>query len=187
MTTGFERAPRLDLAGLTPGGDAVAVSLSGGRTPTLLAFMSSGCSTCRPFWQAFSREFELPTPDTRTVIVTRGPEAESPGELTHLAPPHLVTLMSTEVWDAFRVPMTPYFLLADPDGNVVGEGSASTWRHLLGLLRQSMRDAPRAANAASPVHLGTRERAHFTDDELRRAGIEPGDPSLYHSPLEPGT
>jgi hypothetical protein len=185
VTTGFERAPRIDLSGVGPGGEAVALSLVNDRGPTLLAFLSSGCSTCRTFWHALSREFELPTPDTRPVIVTKGPDRESPGEVVRLAPPHLTTLMSTQVWDDFRVPMTPYFLLADNRGHVIGEGSASTWRHLLNLLRQSLADTPGRAATASPVHLDTRDREHFTDDELRRAGIEPGDPSLYRSPLEP--
>ena len=86
--------------------------------------------------------------------------------------------MSDETWDVFRVPMTPYFLLVDGSGMVVGEGAASSWRHLLGFLRQS------AADAANPIHLDTGSRLQLTDAQLLDAGVQPGDPSLYENPLE---
>ncbi len=177
-TTGFERAPTTTLTGVGVSGDPSTVSLEHGRGNTLLAFLSSGCTTCQVFWDEFHSDFELPTPDTRTVIVTKGAKSESPSKIEALAPPHITLLMSDEVWDVFKVPMTPYFLLVDGDGMVVGEGSASTWPHLLGLLRQS------AADATSPVHMDTEGRAHFTDIQLGSAGIEPGDPSLYDNPVD---
>jgi hypothetical protein len=46
------------------------------------------------------------------------------------------------------------------------------------LLRQS------AADAAAPLRLGTEARAELTDHQLRQAGIEPGDPTLYKNPLD---
>ena len=48
----------------------------------------------------------------------------------------------------------------------------------MGLFRQSVGDS------ASPVHLDTGEREKFTDTQLGKAGIEPGDPSLYENPVE---
>ncbi len=74
--------------------------------------------------------------------------------------------------------MTPYFLLVDGDGMVIGEGAAASWRHLIGLLRQS------ASDAVSPLGLDTEGRALFTDAQLRNAGVHPGDPSLYQNPLD---
>ena len=177
-TTGFEKAPATSLSGNSVNGDPSTVSLDHGRGNTLLAFLSSGCTTCQVFWDEFHGEFELPTPDTRTVIVTKGARSESPSKIEALAPSHITLLMSDEVWDVFKVPMTPYFLLVDGDGMVVGEGSASTWRHLLGLLRQS------AADAISPLHMDTQGRTQFTDIQLGSAGVEPGDPSLYDNPVE---
>jgi hypothetical protein len=88
--------------------------------------------------------------------------------------------MSDDVWDEFRVPMTPYFLYVDGEARVIGEGAASTWTHLLGLLRQSEADS-----RTSPVHLDTKGREQFTDSELRGSGIRPGDPSLYENPVPP--
>lgn len=178
-TTGFEKAPATTLTGVDLSGGVVAVSLEHGRGNTLIAFLSSGCLSCEAFWKEFQKgDFDLPTPDTRTIIVTRGPKSESPSKVRELAPPRLTLLMSDDAWDVFRVPMTPYFLLVDGSGMVVGEGAASSWRHLLGLLRQS------AADAASPIHLDTEGRLQFSDSQLRDAGVQPGDPSLYQNPLE---
>jgi hypothetical protein len=176
-TTGFEKAPATTLTGVDLGGGAISVSLEHGRGNTLLAFLSSSCLSCQGFWEEFRGDFDLPTPDTRTVIVTKGPSSESPARVRELAPTRLPLIMSDEMWDTFRVPMTPYFLLVDGDGLIIGEGAASSWRHLLGLLRQS------AADAGDPVHLDTEGRRQFTDIQLRGAGIEPGDPSLYENPI----
>ena len=88
--------------------------------------------------------------------------------------------MSDEMWDQFRVPMTPYFLLLDGQAMVIGEGAATNWKHLLGLLRQSASDA-----ATGPVSLDTEGREHFTDAQLKSSGVEPGDPSLYENPIDP--
>jgi hypothetical protein len=84
--------------------------------------------------------------------------------------------MSNQVWDAFSVPMTPYFLLVDRNGLVVGEGAAASWRHLLGLLRQSAADADGLAPPDNQARLPS-------DEDLRDAGVHPGDPSLYEKPV----
>ena len=177
-STGFARAPSSELVGTTLDGDAVSISLQSGRGVTLIAFLSSGCQTCQVFWRELSGAFELPTPDTRTVIVTKGLPSESPSRLAELAPSDIPLVASDETWDVFRVPMTPYFMLVDGEGMVIGEGAASNWRHLIGLLRQS------AADTAAPSALDTEGRAQFTDNQLRAAGVEPGDESLYQNPLD---
>lgn len=177
-STGFEKAPASTLTGVDLAGSTLSVSLEHGRGNTLLAFLSSGCLSCQTFWDEFRGEFDLPTPDTRTVIVTKGPESESASKVRDLAPARIPLLMSDDMWDTFRVPMTPYFLLVDGSGMVVGEGAASSWSHLLGLLRRS------AADSADPIHLDTEGRLQFTDTQLRNAGIQPGDPSLYENPLD---
>jgi len=177
-TVGFEEAPMKSITGLTPRGAERTLTLDHGRSPTLLAFLSSGCASCRVFWSEFGNDPEQPLPDTRTVIVTKGADGESPDKIAGLAPAGVDTLMSSDVWDAFRVPLTPYFMLLDAGARVIGEGSALTWEQLLGLLRQSAADTPH------PAHLGTSERARFTDSRLAESGVEPGDPSLYENPIE---
>jgi hypothetical protein len=132
---------------------------------TLLAFLSSTCLTCREFWDAF-REPSMRAPhDARVVAVTRGAEAESPATVRQLASPYVHTIMSTAAWEAYRVPGAPYFVLIDgPSERVVGEGTAPTWERVDALMHQALDDAT--------------ERPTI-DEELRRAGIEPGHPSLY--------
>ncbi|MEX0699422.1 MAG: hypothetical protein WD354_06775 [Acidimicrobiia bacterium] len=177
-STGFEKAPADVLAGIDIHGGALSVSLKQGRHDTLVAFLSSSCLSCQAFWKEFSGNFELPTPNTRTVIVTKGPASESPAKVSDLAPPKIPLLMSDDVWDTFRVPMTPYFLLVDGQARVIGEGAASNWKHLVGLLKQA------ASDARHPESLDTSGRAQFTDIQLSRSGIHPGDRSLYENPLD---
>lgn len=154
-----------DIRGEDPSGASQHIAVADVGHATLLAFLSSTCLTCREFWDAF-REPTLRTPaGARVVAVTRGVEAESPSALQRLASPYVHTVMSTEAWQAYAVPGAPYFVLVDgPTGAVIGEGTASTWERVDALLQQAQADA--------------RDRS-TVDEELRRAGIEPGDPSLY--------
>lgn len=175
---GFGEAPSSEITGLDLQGSSRTISLRHGRSPTLIAFLSSGCATCHVFWEELSGDLEPPLPGTRTVVVTRGHEAESPVKLAELASPDITLIMSDETWDEYRVPLTPYFLLVDEQARVLGEGSARNWAHLLSLLRQSIADSP------DPTRLDTDSREQFTDSRLRSSGIEPGDESLYRNPLE---
>ncbi|HEX6302003.1 MAG TPA: hypothetical protein VF148_16220 [Acidimicrobiia bacterium] len=175
-TTGLGKAPTDQISGVDPVGSAVSISLEHGRGETLLSFLSTGCASCRVFWEQLGGTPDLPTPSTRPVIVTKGPQAESPAKVADLARGGVRVVMSDEAWDTFRVPLTPYFMLVDGRGDVIGEGSATNMSHLLGLFRQSAADS-------SPVRLSTRERERLTDDQLSSSGIEPGDPSLYEDPL----
>lgn len=166
------------ISGSTPNGEHRSVSLTGSKGYTLVAFLSSGCSTCKTFWDAFAKEPELPRRDIRPVIVTAGPDRESPSEIASLAPGSVVTVMSSEAWDTFRVPGTPYFQLIDgASGMTVGEGSANSWPRLVDLIRRSLADGRLAAD--------TSQRLIDTDTELAAAGIEPNDPILYRKPSEP--
>lgn len=177
-TVGFDVAPMKSISGVTPKGAQRTVALDHGRNPTLLAFLSSNCASCQVFWGELDGTPELPLPETRTVVVTKGDDGESPGKVEGLAPAGVDTIMSSEVWDNFRVPLTPYFMLLDEEARVIGEGSALTWEQLLGLLRQSAADTP------NPARLGTSERNRFTDSRLAESGVEPGDQSLYENPTD---
>jgi hypothetical protein len=168
-----------DLSGTLPRGGAARVAVVGVDHPTLIAFLSTGCGTCGAFWDALGQGApRLPDPDTRVVIVTNGPEAESPAAVADLAPPGVVTLMSDEAWDDYGVPVSPFFALVDgPTGRVVGEGSGTSWDQVVDLLGKAVADA---AVAERPVtRMRGQDRAERVDRELRAAGIEPGDPSLY--------
>lgn len=177
-----DTVPTDAITGVTLDGQSRSIALTGTRGYVLAAFLSSGCSTCRPFWSSFDRELDLPHPDIRAVIVTKGSGEESMSELKTLAPRDLPVVMSSETWDAFRVPGTPYFQLIDAvDGAVLGEGSAADWGRLLEMIRQAIGDE----QAPSGLRRNTTERLVDSDEELRRAGIAPGDEALYRKPDAP--
>jgi len=184
-----------DITGLTPlGGAAVAGVVGTGHT-TLLAFLSSGCGTCANFWQAFGdgAGTRLPGSDTRLVIVTKGPEAESVSAVAALAPPGITTIMSSEAYEDYSVPASPYFILVDgPSGRIFGEGAAGTWEQVATLLGQAAADAGLAIDgsplrrSAPDGRLTGPERAARADADLLAAGIGPGHPSLYPDQLVGG-
>lgn len=185
--------PARDVAGTTPDGGARSLTVVGAGHATLLAFLSSGCGTCLDFWRAFAEgeADRLPGRDTRLVIVTKGPEAESSSAVQGLAPAGVTTLMSSAAYDDYAVPVSPYFILVDgPTGQVIGEGAAGTWAQVVNLLGQAAADAGLAldgssldvvAGRAAAARGGRRsvDREARADTELAAAGIGPGHPSLY--------
>jgi hypothetical protein len=160
------------LTGSTPGGGATTISLSGSRGHTLIAFLSTTCTSCGAFWN----EAAPPLPGIRPVVVTKGAEAESPAAVARLMSPSVSTLMSTEAWESFAVPATPYFVLVDEEGQIVGEGSAPTWAQVEDMMRRAIADDRHS------LRRSTSERKADVDEELTAAGIEPGDPRLYQPP-----
>lgn len=160
-----------DIAGQTLSGSTVHIGVSGGDTRTLLAFMSSGCSACIGLWEGLHHEDPVADmEDTRLVVITKGPEAESPSRLEQLAPPSVTVVQTTEAWESYGVPVTPYFVLIDgPSGEVVGEGAASSWGQVSSLILQALGDRE-SMNHSGEIRA---------DRELRQAGIGPGHPSLF--------
>lgn len=169
-----------DIAGETLDGDAVKVSLGPGTPDTLLAFLSSGCASCGPMWSALGQDTAGPA-NTRLVVVTKGPEAESLSRLQDLAMPGARVVMSTQAWQDFSVPATPHFVMVDgKTGSVAGRGSATSWEQLLTLVEQA------AADSAEHARRGqsSSERARRAQEALASAGITAGHPSLYPTRAE---
>ncbi len=155
------------LSGMTPSGDALTLDFSSpGGGPTLLAFLTSGCSSCLSFWQTLA-EPRLP-PEVRIVVVAHGAERERPGRLRSLAPDGIPVVMSTPAWEDYRVPGAPYFVLVD--GGIRGEGVAMTWQALSSLVRDAL-DDQHESSPHSP--------ALSVDAVLAAGGIGPEHPSLY--------
>jgi hypothetical protein len=141
-------APAPDVVtGTTIGGEEVALSLQAGR-PTLLAFLSSGCTTCKTFWSAFSQGTPATPADARLVIVVRDVTEESPSALAQLAPESVPVVASSPTWDALDVPGSPYFVLVDGHGRVAGEGSGASWPQVVDLLGQADADAAHWSEAS---------------------------------------
>jgi hypothetical protein len=178
------------LAGVTPQGDALAVAVTGTDTLTLVAFLSSGCSTCAGFWDALRRPDDVGLPDgIRLVVVTKGPEMEIPAEIRAKTSPGLLVIMSTEAWGDYEVPGSPFFALVDGrSGRRIGEGVAQHFSQVVELVRRAQADQ-------QPFPLGSRGRASAAgldgparesanDQELQAAGIYPGHESLYPKSLD---
>lgn len=173
------------ITGTTPDGGTAVVAISPRPHATLIAFLTTGCTTCAGFWQAFAGRVTLPGADTRLVIVTKGHEHESPAAVARLAPKGVMTLQSSDAWADFVVPGSPYFVLVDgPTGRIVGEGAAASWEQVSGLLDRAVADGalPLTGTDGAPresvVRSAARREAEV-DDALLRAGIGPGHPSLY--------
>jgi len=166
--------------------DVVAVRVIGAQHSTMLAFLSSGCETCANFWGAFRDATNLAMPGgTRLVIVTKGPDEESPATIAHLAPPGVNLVMSSQAWEDYRVPGSPYFVFVDgPTGRIRGEGTGMSWEQVGNLLAQATGDLTFAmgdAGARVPKPESDAEREQRIDRELMAAGIFPGDASLYET------
>jgi hypothetical protein len=178
-----------------PGATSALGRLDGSRGATLLAFLSTGCGTCADFWRAFGTDDvdRVPGGSTRVVVVTRGPEEESPAAVAELASPRVTTVMSSQAWDDYDVPVAPYFLLVDGERGVVGEGASGSWEQVVDLLGKALADAGMSMDRATGAGaawsrrdvLRGRAREERADRELAAAGIDPGSPQLY-GPLHDG-
>jgi hypothetical protein len=163
-----------DVAGAGLHDAALLVPIVGVGHRTLLAFLSSGCLTCRTFWDAFADAEALQLPaDIRIVVVAKDASEEHLHGLRELAAPDLPVVLSSDAWADYDVPGSPYFVLADgATGRVLGEGTGMSWPQVLGLLTQANYDD----DALARDDLTTNARM---DQELMAAGIQPGDSSLY--------
>lgn len=181
-----------DVSGVDPQLDAVAVSIVGAPHDTVIAFLSSTCATCARFWDTFAAAesvagLDLP-PRTRLVVVTKGPDDESPSAVARLAPRGITTVMSSQGWTDYRVPGSPYFVFVERGtGRVRGEGTGLDWSGVTGMLAQATGDltyvsGASGARVAKPASDAEREEA--IDRQLMAAGIFPGDESLFTPPVE---
>jgi hypothetical protein len=184
------------IAGVTPTGDALAIAVTGNDQLTLIAFLSSGCATCAGFWEAFQAPEHLGLPDgIRLVVVTKGPEMEIAGEVQVKAHSRLQVVMSTDAWGDYEVPGSPFFVLVDGSaGRRIGEGVANQFSQVVELVRRAQIDM-QAFGIGTRGEGGSQSRAFAggldgparesaNDEELRAAGILPGDPSLYPTSLD---
>ena len=155
---GARAAP--DLAGATPSGGARQVATGSGNL--LLAFLSSGCASCRRLIDTVEEGVGALPRGTRLVVVTKDREIERLRSFRPLEPV-VDVVMSSSAWDAYAVPGSPYFVHVT-DGTVAGEGSGTAWRQVTGLVADAIAD---------------RDDLPRVDAALAAAGIGPGHPSLH--------
>ena len=174
----------VDVVGTSLDGAARTVPLADGGSRTLLAFLTTSCSVCATFWDAFAAPVRVPG-DATLVAVVKGSSQESAAALRRVAPPALPLVRSDEAWADYDIPGSPYFVLVD-GGTIVGEGSATTWPQVHDLLQQAADEAASVRSgvddgtgAAGVLDRGERDAPGRMDAELRAAGIAPGHASLY--------
>lgn len=176
-TTGDSTA--YDVVGIDLNGASTSVSVVGAKHDTLLAFLSTGCSTCEPFWDAFRAGDGVPV-DTRLLVVVQDEESES--RLRKLAGPRLEVIASNQAWESYGVPGSPHFVYVDgASGRVTGEGTGPDWPSVRALLTQAADDRATRA-AAGPVDAEWHDNATRIDAELLHAGIGVGHASLVAPP-----
>lgn len=170
------------ITGTTLGGVSRSLSLTDSRGLLLAAFLSTGCGSCQTFWETLAKGPEMPG-GVRPVIVAKSADEESPSKLAELgADGATPTIQSSQAWDDFQVPGSPYFALVDTaTGALVGEGAAGTWSQVRNLVTQAMADA----GLDRTMGGSTTARHRRVDEHLEAAGIEPGHPSLFRNPHEP--
>jgi hypothetical protein len=180
-----------DLTGATPAGDMVSLALTGVRHDTLVAFLTSGCQTCRGFWDAFRQGPPDVPGAARLVVVTRGPEAESPGTIANLAGDGgdaVPVVMSSEAWEHYDIPYAPYFVyISGRAGRVMGEGVAAGWEEVRKLVANAVADGTTVvspAAASRPRSRADQARDTVVDRALEDAGIGPGDPRLHPTAID---
>jgi hypothetical protein len=156
------RRPAPALSGATPSGGARHVATSG---PLLLAFLSSGCTSCARLIGSLPEGVGALPEATRLVVVTKGPDVERVRHFRDLE--HIVdVVMSSSAWDDYAVPGSPYFVHVE-NGVVAGEGSGTSWTQVTNLLADA--EAERAS----------RDNGSRIDATLETAGISADHPSLY--------
>jgi hypothetical protein len=166
-----DSAPAPAISGTTPTGDALTLAFeSSGGIPTLLAFLTSGCTTCVGFWETLPEQ-RLPG-GIQTVIVAKGPDRERPARIRELAPDGVSVVLSSRAWEDYEVPGAPYFVLVNQ--TIRGEGVATSWHALNSLISDAIVDQREAKNGGDGPG-----RALTIDQKFAAAGIGPDHPSLY--------
>jgi hypothetical protein len=127
----------VDVRGVTVDGEPALVELERPGRPTLVAFLSTTCGICLGLWEQL-RDHDLS--GVRSVVVTKDPAVEDVQRAAGLARSgSLQVVMSSEAWDDYEVPGSPYFLLVDgTPASVVAEGEASTWEAVRKIAERSM-------------------------------------------------
>ncbi len=172
-----EFGPAHDISGTGLTGEVISIGVRERQADTVLVFLSSGCSGCTGFWDdlAHRREGSL-VGDGRLVVVTKGAESESPGELAEMCPPGIDLVMSGAAWEDYAVPGSPYVVVVDgASGRVRGEGSGTSLTQISGLVHRS--GTPSGGPGVKP--RADADREVDVDRVLLSAGIAPGHPSLY--------
>lgn len=107
---------------------------SWGDGTTVLAFLTSGCSTCRPLWGPLAAG-ERPA-GAEVVVVTPDAGGEDRRQVSGLAGDGVAVVMSTQAWLAYAAAGAPWVAVVRA-GVVVAEGRPDGWAALERLVRSA--------------------------------------------------
>jgi thioredoxin-related protein len=169
--------PVSDITGVSPEEKVVSIAINSFKQVVLLCFLSSGCHTCKFFWNDLSDEIMSDLKVT-PLIVTKGPNREDSKLIKALYNSKVRCVMSDDTWSAFKVPTTPYFVLLDITGRKIGEGTAVNIDSLKSFVSQSLRDRRQEKIMQNLNRSAMKDREDLVDQTLRDAGIFKGHPSL---------
>jgi hypothetical protein len=165
ITTSTVQGAAHDLVGSRLDGSGVAVAVTGVPHDSLLVFLSSGCLSCRPFWDGVG-SVSAPA-GVRTVVVVQ--DEDSRPRLRDLAGDDGDVVVSSRAWSDYGVPGSPHVVLVHgPTGAIAGEGTGQSLDQVVDLLTQAGE-----GRAADP-----RDNPQRIDLELTASGIGPGHASL---------
>lgn len=167
-----------DVAGTAPDGEVVRLKVVEAPQETVLLFLSSSCPGCGPYWDALAAGgTRRALGDARLVVVTQGPQHESPAEIDRLAPPGVDVVMSDRAWADYEIPGSPFVVVVEAGASTTrGHGTGADLDQVLSLVRRADGDRPVRKRGRDA------EREEQVDEVLRSAGIGPGHPSLYGGP-----
>jgi hypothetical protein len=134
-----------DIVGVAPDGTPCRIDVVEAAAPVLLLFLSAACLGCRDLWEGLHELHAGLAGAARLVVVTRGPEGESPEAIAALAggapgTPGLALVMSSEAYRDYRVQGPPFLTVAATDGvrtESVAWGLEQTLQTALQALRTS--------------------------------------------------
>lgn len=189
LATSVSSAVLSDIRGYTTTLEPITIELAEVSTSyLLLAFLSTSCFSCLDIWRDVIAEGEgaavvtaSPGQAATLVILLKDRETENLGKAHALAKDTKVpVLFAGELWDALDVAGSPYFALVDMSTRrLAGAGSARSWGQLKSLATDAMLEISLLAERPPPSSSrGYRSIIEREDEELMRAGIHPGHPSL---------
>lgn len=121
----------VDIRGADVEGRPSVVPLERTDAPTLLAFLSTSCGICMGIWERLCAEGLGSATGVVPVVVTKDPAEEDVERIRQLSAAGPTVVLSSEAWDDYEVPGSPYVMLVSAaPGSVVAEGTPARWEDL---------------------------------------------------------
>jgi hypothetical protein len=120
-------------------------------TPTLLAFLTTTCTPCRPFWEMMAAAPPGPELGATLVVVTPSRSMEDERAARRLTPPGVDLHMRSETWFSYGVAQAGTFVLVrslagspawEQPGEVLGSATPESPAALEALVRRWLARVP---------------------------------------------